>query len=112
MFTAQKIGSLVAMVGSFLALAAAPAFAEGSVKVECQGNCATITLGQVCDKFGAGTNPVSISCDDTATPGSGTNTACGTGAGRCTSFGSIVRGDLVSAYCTDGGGNDVVVTCK
>lgn len=110
MFT-RKLVSMAAMVGSFMAISAGPAFAEGSIKVECWGNCANVNLGQVCDKYIVNSNPVAIACDDTATPGSGSTTACGSGP-TCTSYGTIIRSDLVSAYCVDGGGNDVVVTCK
>jgi hypothetical protein len=110
MFATRKIASMTAMVGSFLALAAGPAFAEGAVKVECWGNCGNVNLGQVCDKYSAGSNPVAIACDDTASPGSGWSSACG--GSTCVAYGGLVRTDALSAYCVDGGGNDVVVTCR
>jgi hypothetical protein len=110
MFATRKIVSMTAMVGSLLAVTAGSAFAEASVKLECWGNCNSVTVGQVCDTVGVGRQPASIACDDTATPGSGTAVACG--GATCVTFGSIVRSDLVGAYCTDGGGNDVIVTCK
>jgi hypothetical protein len=101
---------MTAMVGSFLALAAAPAFAEGGVKVECWGNCGNVNLGQICDKYAPNSTPVAVACDDTASPGSGSASACG--GSTCISYGAYWRGDLLSAYCVDAGGNDVVVTCK
>ena len=110
MFSTRKIVSMTAMVGSLLAVSAGSAFAEASIKLECWGNCNNVNLGQVCDTWIAGRVPVAIACDDTATPGSGGAVACG--GSTCVPFGSIVRSDLVGAYCTDGGGNDVVVTCK
>lgn len=106
----NKLMSLA--VGSMVMLGTSTAFAEGFVKVECNGNCSNITLGQVCDKYRASSVPVAISCDDTATPGNGSSSACGTGLGRCTPWGTAFRSDPVSAYCADGTGNDVVVTCK
>ena len=101
------------VVGSSLLLAAVPALAEsyGAVKVECWGNCAVVNLGQICDKFRAASIPVAVACDDTAWPGSGSTTACGNTA-TCIPFGNLVRSDLLSAYCTDGGGSDAVITCR
>ncbi len=87
------------------------AFAEGAVKVECWGNCARVNLGQVCDTYLVNSLPIAIACDDTATPGSGWTRTCGNGA-TCTPYGGIYRSDSVSAYCADGGGNDVIVSCK
>jgi hypothetical protein len=102
--------SFAVIVGTLSALAA-PAFAEGAVKVECWGNCASVNLGQVCDTYEANSVPVAIACDDTADPGAGSRGLCG-GWSTCTPFGAIVRADLLSAYCADGGGNDVIVTCR
>jgi len=110
MFATRKIVSMTAMVGSLLALSAGSAFAEAAIKLECWGNCNNVTLGQVCNTWISGRLPVAISCDDTASPGSGTATACG--GSTCYPWGSMLTSDPVGAYCTDGGGNDVIVTCK
>jgi hypothetical protein len=110
MFT-RKLVSMTAMVGSFLALSAGSAFAEGSVKLECWGNCANVNLGQVCDRYSANSQPVSISCDDTASPGTSFGPiACG--GSTCYPYGVLSRSDTVGAYCTDGGGNDAIVTAR
>jgi hypothetical protein len=109
MFT-RKLVSMTAMVGSLLAISAGSALAEGAVKVECWGNCGNVNLGQICDKYAVNSVPVAIACDDTASPGSGSASTCG--GSTCVSYGALVRSDLASAYCVDGGGNDVVVTCK
>jgi hypothetical protein len=101
------------VLGLAMALAvAAPAaaFAEGAVKVECNGACNLVNLGQVCDSFSLNSIPVAIACDDTAV-GSGSSVTCGNGR-TCRPFGSMIRADLVSAYCEDGGGFDAVVTCR
>ena len=84
--------------------------AQGSIKVECWGNCDRVTVGQVCDTYSPNSTPIAIACDDVADPGRGARRACGNGA-TCTPYGSLARSDLVGAYCKDGGGNDVVVTC-
>jgi hypothetical protein len=107
----KRIAAL--MVGLPLVLASAPALAEsyGAVKVECWGNCSLVNLGQVCDKYATGSIPIAVSCDDTASPGSGWASGCGNGA-TCTPYGSLYRSDLLSAYCADGGGNDAVVACR
>ncbi|WP_437831026.1 hypothetical protein [Sorangium sp. So ce1153] len=101
------------MISSSVGLASLPALAEsyGAVKVECWGNCSLVMLGEVCDKYVAGSIPVAVACDDTASPGSGVSSTCGSGA-TCTSYGPVVRSDLLSAYCADGGGNDAVISCR
>lgn len=86
------------------------AFAEGAVKVECYGRCDLVNLGQVCDTYSLNSTPVAVACDDTAV-GNGTNYSCGAGL-TCRPWGSLYRGDPLSAYCDDGPGLDVVVTCK
>lgn len=101
------MGAFTILAG--LAVTPIAAFAEGSVKVECQGRCDLITVGQACDAFSVGSTPVAIACDDTAV-GAGTSLACG--LGQCRGFGSLVRGDRISDYCADGPGFDVVVTCR
>ncbi|WP_437956900.1 hypothetical protein WME76_36845 [Sorangium sp. So ce119] len=101
------------MISSSVGLASLPALAEsyGAVKVECWGDCTLVNLGQICDRFVVGSIPVAVACDDTASPGSGTAAICGGGA-TCTSYGTAARGDALSAYCADGGGNDAVITCR
>jgi hypothetical protein len=94
-----------------IAIAPVAAFAEGSVKVECNGRCDLVTVGQVCDSFSVNSIPVAIACDDTAV-GAGTSVACGGGSVVCRPFGSIFRSDRVSDYCDDGGGFDAVITCR
>ena len=93
-----------------VAMAPGAAFAAGSVKVECNSNCSRVTLAQVCDTFSSGSVPIAVACEAVATPGSGSRLVCGSGA-VCTSFGTLIRSDLLSAYCGDTDGNDVVVTC-
>lgn len=95
---------LIACNGSALA-------AQGSIKVECWGDCNRVNLGQVCDTYVTNSQPIAIACDDTADPGYGPRLGCGNGA-TCTPYGNIIRSDSVGAYCRDGGGNDVVVTCS
>jgi hypothetical protein len=110
MFT-RKLVSMTAMVGSLLAITAGSALAEGSVKLECWGNCGSVTLRQVCDRFSTTSQPVSIACDDTASPGSSFGPqACG--GATCYPYGTLSQWDTVGAYCQDGGGNDAIVTCK
>ena len=85
--------------------------AVGSVKVECFGRCDLITLSQVCNTYSVGSRPIAIACDDTATPGAGAGSfQCG--GGLCRPFGNLSPNDLVSDYCSDGPGNDAVVTCQ
>jgi hypothetical protein len=101
------------MVCSSVLLASVPALAEtyGAVKVECWGNCATVNLGQICDTFQPLSIPIAVACDETASPGSGTGQLCGPYS-TCTPYGGLVRSDLLSAYCADGGGNDAVISCR
>jgi len=103
---------LALVVASSLPLVPALASAQsyGSVKVECWGDCATVQLGDICDTFRVGSRPISVACDDTATPGVGLPTACGNGA-TCIPWGVLVRTDPLGAYCADGGGNDAVIAC-
>lgn len=92
-----------------------PDSARGAVKVECWGSeCNNVNLGQICDGVGL-TNPVNISCDETATPGSGqVLTRCGwtENGATCTPWGNMERSDPLGAYCGDTGGYDAVVTCQ
>jgi hypothetical protein len=102
------IGSVAAVA---LSLTASAALAEsyGSVKVECWGRCDLVNLGQICDSFVASSQPIAVSCDDTDV-GLGSNITCG--SATCRPYGAVVRSDLLSAYCADGGGYDAVVTCR
>jgi hypothetical protein len=86
------------------------AHAAGSVKLECHGNCYNVTVGAVCDTYLPNSQPVAIACDDTATPGTSFGSVpCG--YGTCRPYGGLVRSDRVGDYCSDGSGNDVIVTC-
>jgi hypothetical protein len=89
------------------------------VRVECWGSdCMNVSLGQVCNipatparQFAA---PFQISCDDTASPGTGTvHNPCrySTGGSTCTTAGQAWSSDLLGAYCGDGDGYDATITC-
>lgn len=101
------------IIAGTISLLSGHAFAQsqGSVKVECLYRCDLVDLGQICDTYVAGSQPVAVACDDTSV-GSGTSFQCGSGSATCRSYGSLVRNDLLSAYCDDGGGYDAVVTCS
>lgn len=100
------------LVGASAILTAAPALAERAVKVECLGDCAKVSLGQICGKDTAGKDipPVAVACDDAADPGAGTPSGCGNGA-TCTPNSSLKLTHLLSAYCKDGPDYDAIVTC-
>lgn len=112
MESAMHKSVLALVVASSLPLIPALASAEtyGSVKVECWGDCSRVLLGDVCDSFRTGSRPISVACDDTATPGTGASMACGNGA-TCIPWGTLLRTDSLGAYCADSGGNDAVVAC-
>jgi len=111
MFSIRKLGTMVATAGSLLALTAGSAFAaEGGVKVECNGVCGWVNLGQVCDRVSVNSTPVAVSCDDTSAAINYGSGWCG--SGTCIQYGAYGRGDTVAAYCDDGGGYDAVVTCR
>lgn len=95
-----------------LSLISGSAFAqnEGSIKVECWGQCNLVNLGQICDTFSANSNPVAVACDDTTDQGGGLIGPCGSVS--CQPYGSLWRSDLLSSYCADGPGFDAVVTCR
>jgi hypothetical protein len=98
-------------VASLLTLFASPAFATyGTVKVDCGESCFDVVVGAVCDAYVQHARPVSIACDDTATPGYGRQKPCGNGI-YCTSYGTLQQSDPVGAYCAPGPGNDAIVTC-
>lgn len=47
--------------------------AERAVKVACgDNNCDNVALGQICDTTAVGSEPIALSCENTATPGRGT----------------------------------------
>jgi hypothetical protein len=95
---------------ALLATAATPAFAaRGAVKVECQGNCGNVTLGEICDRYSVNSLPVQVSCDDAAK--SGGQAFCGPGTATCFSN-SYGRTKLLSSFCIDGSGTDALVTCQ
>jgi hypothetical protein len=97
---------------SLVAIGVSPAYAYtyGSVKVDCQDKCSEVPIGAVCDAYVQHSRPVSIACDDTATPGYGRQKPCGPGI-YCTTYGTIRQQDPVGAYCQPGDGNDAIVTC-
>jgi hypothetical protein len=108
------VTNALAAIALFLPMAA-HAF-EGAVKVACGGNnCDLVSLGQICDTFSRGSEPVAIACENVATPGRGVLRVCGGGGGTCRPFGGLFRSDLLGSYCfgTPGGisANDAVVTC-
>jgi hypothetical protein len=110
MLPIRKLATMVATVGSLLALSAGSAFAlEGGVKVECNGACGWINLGQICDAVSWGSTPVAIACDDTSAQAIGQSNC---GAGVCQAWGDYWRSDALSAHCDDGLGYDAVVTCR
>jgi hypothetical protein len=83
----------------------------GAVKVECWGDCSKVSLGNICDSYTVNSVPIAISCDDTADPGKYlADVACG--GASCRPYGTLLRGDLLSAYCADGGGHDAIVNCS
>lgn len=106
----------LAVIGLFIPVGA-HAFV-GAVKVACgANNCDNVTLGQICDTMSAGSFPIGLSCENTATPGRGTPGspfACGAAGGTCTPFGVLARHDQLGSYCFGsqiGGNNDAVVMC-
>lgn len=111
MFSIRKLGTTIATAGSLLALAAGSAFAlDGGVKVECNGACGSVNLGQVCDSVAWQSTPYAIACDDTSAVQMSGSWGCG--GGTCNTYGDMRRGDPVSAYCDDGWGFDAVVMCR
>jgi hypothetical protein len=86
-----------------------PRYVIGAVKVECNGDCNQVTVGEACNTLGSDWRPVGLACDETATPGTGTSVPCG--SGTCTSWGTLWSSDPLGAYCADGGGYDAAVEC-
>jgi hypothetical protein len=106
--------SMCALATIALVLPAAAHAGEGAVKVACgDNNCDNVTLGAVCDTFSIGSEPVALSCENTATPGGGTPKPCGAAQGTCTSS-ALSRPNPLGFYCFGspiGGDNDAVVIC-
>ena len=103
--------AMFVLIGAATAAPLAAQAAVGAVKVECWGDCSRVNLGSICDRYMQFSVPVAIACDETADPGSfSSDLACG--GASCRAFGSLIRGDLLSAYCVDGGGHDAIVTCS
>ncbi len=75
------------------------------VAVECNGNCASITLQNAC---GLNRTPIAVDCVSVRDWNPGTS--CGNANGRCASF-LIFPTDLLSWYCDDTGGWDANVYC-
>jgi hypothetical protein len=75
------------------------------VAVECNGNCASITLQNAC---GLGRTPIAVDCVSVRDWNPGTS--CGGANGRCASF-PIAPTDFLSWYCDDTGGWDANVYC-
>lgn len=113
----SKTKTMMMTISCALAVAAAslPIAAhasEGAVKVDCKNNCDNVTLGQICDTFSLGSEPIGLSCENTANPGRGTLRSCGAGGTTCRVFGSLIRGDLLGSYCYGNGpGNNSLVIC-
>jgi hypothetical protein len=103
----------IAAIAFFLPMAAHAT--EGAVKVACgANNCDNVTLGQICDTFSPGSEPIGLSCENTATPGRGLPRPCGASGGTCTPFGALSRSNVLGTYCFGsniGGDNDAVVIC-
>jgi hypothetical protein len=82
-----------------------------TLTVECNGNCNNVTLGNVCTSWA---HPVGLTCDETATRGTGrdvTNGTCGTNGTLCRQWGQLQSTDKIGDYCADGSGRDAVVSC-
>ena len=103
----HKLG-LYTLTIATVTLAGAPAFAASAVRVECNGSCSTISLGQICDRFG--TLPIAIACDERITFSSTITQPCG--AGLCRGHVDFNRNQLLGDFCRDGSGWDAVVTCN
>jgi hypothetical protein len=99
----------VELVVGLITFSAGPAFADYAVRVECQGNCSAVTVGQVCDhQRTPGRTPVAVSCDDTA---GGSGVTCGTRNAKCVRV-PASRNTLLSAVCGDASSADAIVTCR
>ena len=75
------------------------------VAVECNGNCASITLQNAC---GLSRTPIAVDCVSVRDWNPGTS--CGGANGRCASF-TVVPTDFLSWYCDDTSGWDANVYC-
>lgn len=106
----KRFSSIIAAVSlSIISAVASAEPSRGAVKVECWGRCDLVNLGQVCNSYIANSQPVAVACDDTDV-GYGWDAVCG--YGTCRQYGTLLRSDWLSAYCSDGGGFDAVVTCE
>jgi hypothetical protein len=76
-------------------------------RVECNGHCETVSLGQVCS--GAG-SPVAIACD-TVVAGVASPQPCGVGGAQCKGHMSFLPSNGVGEWCKDTSSWDAVVTC-
>lgn len=98
-----------------LGAAAAPAFADGVVKIECiDNNCGNMVLRDVCSHYQPGSGAVAIMCDETSDwQGTPCNAPipCGNGA-SCVRYGPFSASDDLKCYCGDGWQNDIIVTCR
>ncbi len=79
-------------------------FVVRQVAVECNGNCASITLQNAC---GLNFTPIAVDCVSVR---DWNGTSCGGANGRCASF-PIVPTDFLSWYCDDTNGWDANVYC-
>jgi hypothetical protein len=80
-----------------------------AVGVECNGDCSDSDLGQVCDKAGAGWQPLAASSPHDVP--NFTTSACGSGDNQCSALRDVNRSTLLSTVCVDGGGWDCLVLC-
>lgn len=86
-------------------------FATVPVSVECMGDCNNVKISDACGSLGSPDwRAMGVACDDTATPGNGTEQTCGDGL-RCTSWGNLYPSDSLGGYCADGAGYDAIVLC-
>lgn len=108
----QRRTILLAGLASCVLLAAAPALADGLVKVDCFGPCndaRPTTLGDICDSFIANSIPVSVACSDTVFQANGGSFACG---GATCQEAILGRSILVSRFCQNVANFDAIVTCR
>jgi hypothetical protein len=107
MLTLRKLSSY-GLAAGILLFTSGPASAQTLVKVECQGSCNNVTLGEACGGTGF---PRGISCDAVANPGAGTRQPCGINGASCIPDGNFFASDRISRNCSDTSGNDAVVLC-
>jgi hypothetical protein len=110
----QHLFSLSMFTLALLGAAATPAFASrGGVRVDCNGSCGLINLGDVCNAYGPTAVPVFVSCQHANTPD--THGVCGWPPGisgpTCHGGSNLAR-TLSLKMCIDGSGFDALVTCE